>query len=394
MPGAFKRPNISRDISELIPTEVLGQIYGSPRGIESTLMGAPDPNFPNPNFPVQNFGNSQTGIATGQRPTFDMGQPELQTRTATTRGVAPGLAFLADFLTSFGAGPQAAANQQQRRYQSTEDFFDREQQSANQRSGQTLRMVENTQRGQDRNEANQLRMAIAQLQQQGQTQRLDTSEKGKEERLDKTLTSRESVAEKNRQAARDRVGLMISAMRGRQASSQAHSSLMQNERLSQQERLNLGAKRVPLRELEGQIGDVLGAFEAAADEVSPTGSAIGSLQMKTGGLLGAPSETFSALSTQLAQLKNQLLKIRSGAAVVDQEFRRIGDELPVLGGGENARWFGDNADVFRQKLELSASDVQRTIALWGQVSSGGSATPPASGSAAAKAVLDRLKKVQ
>lgn len=379
MPGVFRRPTISRDISELIPTEVLGQIYGSPRSsFDLTQQMTPESSGVLP----QMVNRQSDLMGTGQHPTFDMGQPQMQSRSVSTQGAPPALAFLADFLTSFGAGPQAGAQQIQSRRAGIENFFDTEQQAANQRSGQTLRMVENTQRNQDRDQALQMRMAIAQLQQAGQAQRLDTTEKGKEERLGKTLTSRESVAEKNRQAAKERTGLMISAMRGRQASSQAHSSLMQNERLSQQERLNLGAKTVPLRELEGQIGDVLGAFEAASDEVGTTSSAIGSLQMKTGGLLGAPSETFSALSTQLAQLKNQLLKIRSGSAVVDQEFRRIGNELPVLGGGENARWFGDNADVFRQKLELAASDVQRTIALWGQVS--GRGTAPASPTGAAK----------
>lgn len=348
MPGAFRRPTISRDISELMPGQQV--------------------NFPSP--------MDALGLTAGQPTTpFDM-PPQMQNRQVSTKGAAPGLAFLADFLTSFGAGPQAGAQQIQSRRAGIENFFDTEQQAANQRSGQTLRMVENTQRNKDRDEALQMRMAIAQLQQQGQSQRLEASEKGKEERLGKTLTSREAVAEKNRQAAKERTGLMISAMRGRQASSQAHSSLMQNERLTQQERLNLGAKTVPLRELEGQIGDVLGAFEAAADEVSPTGSAFGSLQMKAGGLLGDPSPTFAKLSTQLAQLKNAMLKIRSGSAVVDQEFRRIGNELPVLGGGENARMFGDNSDVFRDKLELAAADVQRTIALWGQVSGRGAAAPP------------------
>lgn len=343
MPGTFKRPNISRDISELVP----GQ----------------QANIPTP----MDF----MGLSAGQPTTPFETPPQMTQRSVSTRGAPPALAFLADFLTSFGAGPQAGAQQQQRRFEGVEDFFGREQQAANQRSGQTLRLVENTQRNKDRDEALQMRLAIAQLQQAGQVQRLETAEKGKEERLGKTLTSRESVAEKNRQAAKERMGLMVGAMRSRQASSQAHSSLMQNERLTQQERLNLGAKTVPLRELEGQIGDVLTAFESAADEVSPTGSAFGSLQMKAGGLLGDPSPTFAKLSTQLAQLKNTMLKIRSGAAVVDQEFRRIGNELPVLGGGENARMFGDNADVFRDKLELAAADVQRAITLWGQVSGRG-----------------------
>lgn len=370
MSSALSRPTISRDIQELIPGLMshTGQAgitpdYSAPIASPSELeSGAPF-----------NFGNMRASS-----PSFSQDAPQVTSRTATAKGAPPLLAFLADFATSFGSGPQAAQNQQMMRSRGIEDFFTREQESADMRSGQVQQGFNLRQREIQNDENNALKLIIEGLRadtrkdvaattQAGQKARTEIQEEGRNTRTSATLKSREQIAADNRTAAKERVNLMIAAARNRQASSLAHSSLMQNERLSQQERLNLGAKIAPLRAMEGQFADVLAAFEAAEDEVSPSGSAFGNIQLKTGGLLGTPSKNFSGLSTQLAQLKNELLKIRSGAAVVDQEFRRIANELPTLGGGENARWLGDNAEQFRQKLELGMADVQRNISIWGQV---------------------------
>lgn len=180
MPGAFRRPTISRDISELMPGQQV--------------------NFPSP--------MDALGLTAGQPTTpFDM-PPQMKNRQVSTKGAAPGLAFLADFLTSFGAGPQAGAQQIQARRAGIENFFDTEQQAANQRSGQTLRMVENTQRNQDRDQALQIRMALGNLYEQGRQGRFEEGEANKQKAQAEKLKTTKEIADARLGAFKERTSVI------------------------------------------------------------------------------------------------------------------------------------------------------------------------------------------
>jgi len=75
----------------------------------------------------------------------------------------------------------------------------------------------------------------------------------------------------------------------------------------------------------------------------------------------AVDKDFNLLAVKVAQFRNKLLKIRSGAAVTDNELRRIAEELPNV---------SDSPQDFEIKLRAAMEDLERAISNL-QQSSGG-----------------------
>lgn len=120
---AFTRPEFTRDIVGIRPEDVL------------TGGSVQVPNTVRPSASLTNPGQTLPGGAfTGLVPEVDT---QLRpTRTPlTVRGTPPALGFIADLLTGFGAGPQAAAQQQQQRFLSVERPFEQAQTAASREAG-------------------------------------------------------------------------------------------------------------------------------------------------------------------------------------------------------------------------------------------------------------------
>lgn len=103
MSGLFQRPEFTRDITGLVGPQQAPPVDTGQGGVPGLgVQGVPQPP-----------------------------PPEFQTQTITQRGISPAQGFAADFLTGFGAGPQAAVQQRQRRFGRIERGFDIKQEQAN-----------------------------------------------------------------------------------------------------------------------------------------------------------------------------------------------------------------------------------------------------------------------
>lgn len=106
MPGKFKRPTLERDVTGLVGPEQAPPVDTGQGGVPGLgVQGVPQPP-----------------------------PPELQTQTLQVQGPNRGLSAIADFLTGFGGGPQAAIAQQQQRAGQTERLFQAQERPINLRS--------------------------------------------------------------------------------------------------------------------------------------------------------------------------------------------------------------------------------------------------------------------
>ncbi|KKM77990.1 hypothetical protein LCGC14_1364500 [marine sediment metagenome] len=103
---------------------------------------------------------------------------------------------------------------------------------------------------------------------------------------------------------------------------------------------------------KGIIGPAIGTFNALKRGAGlPTGP----------GFLQVPQE-FRKVATELQGVINQLLKIRSGAAVTDQEFKRIALELAQT---------SNNIDEFNTRIAVAIRDIDLNIQLIGLINQQG-----------------------
>jgi len=127
--------------------------------------------------------------------------------------------------------------------------------------------------------------------------------------------------------------------------------------------------QVALREsigLKGKLDSIRRIVEKNQDIIGPViGRVKGFLRTvgaPTGpGLLQVPKE-FREVATELQGVVNQLLKIRSGAAVTDQEFKRIALELAQT---------SNNIDEFFTRLDIAIRDIDLNIQLIGLINQQG-----------------------
>ncbi len=75
------------------------------------------------------------------------------------------------------------------------------------------------------------------------------------------------------------------------------------------------------------------------------------------------NKDFNQLAVSVARFKNKLLKIRSGAAVTDNEMRRIAQELPNV---------TDSPQDFEIKLQQALGDIRAAIEIFEQTAGTGS----------------------
>ena len=126
------------------------------------------------------------------------------------------------------------------------------------------------------------------------------------------------------------------------------------------------AQETALSEMKKSADD----FDQVTKLLEPAKSQLGYFtRRKQAGQLAAGGEAkkeFLNLSIAINRLRNKLLKVRSGAAVTDQEMRRIANELPNLG-----MLRSDSYDTIKAKLESGLADVQRAIEIFQQTAAPG-----------------------
>ena len=129
MPGKIgralaSRPTFERDITTTISPEALANAPGAAQ-IQAPNIGAAGQIVP---------GTNPQELQLGRGGFVKPPPSEQQTETLQVQGAPRGLTFLADFLTGFGGGPGAAAQQQAQRRQGVERRFGVAQQQADRES--------------------------------------------------------------------------------------------------------------------------------------------------------------------------------------------------------------------------------------------------------------------
>ena len=286
--------------------------------------------------------------------------PVLSERVISTQIAPPVLAGLADFFTALNS-PQIAGQQGQGRILQAQQDLGQQRALAGQESQMVLTAEEMQQAAEERAEQRRLQGRREAL----EDRRVTVQEEGLLQR-ERIETMRHDLAVLREQARDERQQKALDAAEKRFQAGLAASDARQLRGFEHQlklmkERQTVGpAQRTAVAEMRAlrdvDFANVERTFEQAKDIIGPVASR-GRTLATSAGLEVDPR--FLNLKAAVAGLRNKLLKVRSGAAVTDQELRRIStEELP----NEN-----DTAQNFAIKLETALTSLRQTITIFEEV---------------------------
>lgn len=121
-----------------------------------------------------------------------------------------------------------------------------------------------------------------------------------------------------------------------------------------------------MRILRNEFQSSLDNLEQVKGSLGPFRSRLKAIGLSTG---TSTDPTFTRFFVQINQLRNKLLKVRSGSAVTDNELRRIATELPTLGVLQS-----DDLETIRIKLEQGLADLDAALQIF-EETAGGAVSP-------------------